>query len=255
MVRAGSTAVPTGRWSTPWITSRRCRSTARGACWCAFAMSRGCSAQRPHLRDRNASAADPRQHLDCDRVRQGPCQPLSVREPRVRAHRRIVGGRDHRQIHERDLPADQVAELRSSTTSTVVATRETILVEEQVRIGGQTRMLLTNKFPLFDTHGEPYATCGIAADITERKAHRGRVTAGRRSRCRAPRGEASSTSWCDRWRRSSTWSSHSSRCAWQTIQIAFARSCFKGRRIARTGRVRAGSAHPATMWSASRFSL
>ncbi|MEJ2176207.1 MAG: PAS domain S-box protein, partial [bacterium] len=51
----------------------------------------------------------------------------------------------------------------------VIATRETILVEEQVRVGAETRTLLTNKFPLLDAQGEPYGMCGIAADITERK--------------------------------------------------------------------------------------
>ena len=89
-----------------------------------------------------------------------------------RAFERIVG-----------MPADQIigkstnelfpqavaTELRRNDER-VVASGETILVEEQVHIGGETRMLLTNKFPLFDTHGEPYAMCGIAADITERKA-------------------------------------------------------------------------------------
>ncbi|HEY0738971.1 MAG TPA: PAS domain-containing protein [Herpetosiphonaceae bacterium] len=34
-----------------------------------------------------------------------------------------------------------------------------------------THTYLSIKFPLLDAHGEPYATCGITTDITERKLH------------------------------------------------------------------------------------
>jgi len=66
------------------------------------------------------------------------------------------------------LPAE-VADALKRNDDHVIATRETILVEEQVRVGDDTRTLLTNKFPLLDANGEPYGMCGIAADITERK--------------------------------------------------------------------------------------
>jgi len=66
------------------------------------------------------------------------------------------------------LPA-AVADALKRNDDHVIATRETILVEEQLRLGDETRTLLTNKFPLLDTQGKPYGMCGIAADISERK--------------------------------------------------------------------------------------
>ncbi len=44
-----------------------------------------------------------------------------------------------------------------------------IEVEEEARVGGETRTYLVNKFPLLNARGEPYAVCGIGTDITERK--------------------------------------------------------------------------------------
>ncbi|MDX1375773.1 MAG: PAS domain S-box protein, partial [Burkholderiales bacterium] len=75
----------------------------------------------------------------------------------------VVGKTTH------ELLPGEVADALKRNDDHVIATRETILVEEQVRVGGETRTLLTNKFPLLDAHGEPYGMCGIAADITERK--------------------------------------------------------------------------------------
>jgi PAS domain S-box-containing protein len=68
-----------------------------------------------------------------------------------------------------DLMPPEVADELKRNDDRVIAARETILVEEQVRVGNETRILLTNKFPLLDAKGEPYGMCGIAADITERK--------------------------------------------------------------------------------------
>ncbi|MGW8269285.1 MAG: PAS domain-containing hybrid sensor histidine kinase/response regulator [Burkholderiales bacterium] len=88
-----------------------------------------------------------------------------------RAFQRIAGvpaeGAVGKTTHEL-MPAEVADELKRNDDR-VVAARETILVEEQVRVGDQTRILLTNKFPLLDARGEPYGICGIAADITERK--------------------------------------------------------------------------------------
>jgi len=66
------------------------------------------------------------------------------------------------------LPAE-VADALKRNDDHVIARRETILVEELVRTGNETRTLLANKFPLLDADGEPYGMCGIAADITESK--------------------------------------------------------------------------------------
>jgi len=88
-----------------------------------------------------------------------------------RAFERIVG------LPQREIvgkttpelfPAATAAKLMGNDASAVAA-GNTVTVEEDVEIGGQVRTLLTNKFPLFDSHGRPYAMCGIAADITERK--------------------------------------------------------------------------------------
>ncbi len=88
-----------------------------------------------------------------------------------RAFERIVG-LPQREIVGRttnDLfPAETAAALMGNDAR-VIAAGNTITVEEEVHIGGRTRALLTNKFPLFDSRGQPYAMCGIAADITDRK--------------------------------------------------------------------------------------
>jgi PAS domain S-box-containing protein len=41
--------------------------------------------------------------------------------------------------------------------------------QEELSIGGETRSLLTSKFPLLDEQGQVYAVCGISADVTDRK--------------------------------------------------------------------------------------
>jgi len=88
-----------------------------------------------------------------------------------RAFERLVG-LPQREIVGRtttDLfPAD-VAAMLMGNDARVIAAGNTVTIEEQVEIGGQTRTLLTNKFPLSDSRGRPYAVCGIAADITDRK--------------------------------------------------------------------------------------
>ena len=46
---------------------------------------------------------------------------------------------------------------------------EPLEFEQSIAINGQSQTYLTTKFPLFDTSGNPYAVCGIATDISERK--------------------------------------------------------------------------------------
>jgi len=88
-----------------------------------------------------------------------------------RAFERLVG-LPQREIVGRtttDLfPADVAATLMGNDAR-VIAAGNTVTIEEQVEIDGHTRTLLTNKFPLSDSSGRPYAMCGIAADITDRK--------------------------------------------------------------------------------------
>ena len=51
----------------------------------------------------------------------------------------------------------------------VVTKKQTIHFEESVPFPNQTRYLLATKFPLLDLAGNPYAICGIAVDISDRK--------------------------------------------------------------------------------------
>ena len=51
----------------------------------------------------------------------------------------------------------------------VIAANRPLLFEEQSLVAGEIRYSVVNKFPLLDESGRPYAVCGIATDITERK--------------------------------------------------------------------------------------
>jgi PAS domain S-box-containing protein len=51
----------------------------------------------------------------------------------------------------------------------VFDTGEAYESEEEIAMGGETRTLMTSKFPLLDAEGKVYAVCGISADITASK--------------------------------------------------------------------------------------
>ncbi len=75
----------------------------------------------------------------------------------------IVGSSD------RDLYPAETAERLRENDRRVLAERRPIEVEEIVDRGGAARTYLASKFPLFKPDGEPYAVCGIATDISDRK--------------------------------------------------------------------------------------
>jgi PAS domain S-box-containing protein len=88
-----------------------------------------------------------------------------------RAFERIVGLPQREIVGKMttDLFPPETAAALMANHGSAIARGDTMTVEEEVNIGGRIRTLLTNKFPLFDSQGRPYAICGIAADITERK--------------------------------------------------------------------------------------
>lgn len=68
-----------------------------------------------------------------------------------------------------NLFGEELGEQFRSTDSQAYQAGETIELQEMVPIDGQNRHYQTQITPLYDSNGEPYATCGIAADITEQK--------------------------------------------------------------------------------------
>ncbi len=73
-------------------------------------------------------------------------------------------------------PPDYVAQFVSHDTE-VFATRTATEYELTATIGRQKKTFLAWKFPLFRPDGEPYAICGVATDITERKRTQDALTA------------------------------------------------------------------------------
>ena len=68
-----------------------------------------------------------------------------------------------------DVFPDRESDIFRENDRRVIETREPLRVEEWVTTGGERRLYLEVKFPLFDEDGEPFAVCAIATDITDRK--------------------------------------------------------------------------------------
>jgi PAS domain S-box-containing protein len=83
----------------------------------------------------------------------------------------LVGWDPHAVQGKRDsdvFPPEVVARLRQDDRR-VIETRSALEVEEQLVIKGAPCTYMAIKFPLLTPEGVPYAICGIATDITERK--------------------------------------------------------------------------------------
>jgi PAS domain S-box-containing protein len=66
------------------------------------------------------------------------------------------------------LPAEVIA-MANANTARVLEARAPMEFEEELQVGSKRLTFLASRFPLLDQHGEPYAVCAIATDITERK--------------------------------------------------------------------------------------
>ena len=73
------------------------------------------------------------------------------------------------QTTDRDVFPEEVAERLKETDRKVFEDGETAEFEEELPTSEGERALLTLKTPVFDDEGEPYAICGVSADITERR--------------------------------------------------------------------------------------
>jgi PAS domain S-box-containing protein len=68
-----------------------------------------------------------------------------------------------------DCHSKEIADAFIANDRKVIAANRPILFEERSLVAGETRYSVVSKFPLLDESGRPYAICGIATDITERK--------------------------------------------------------------------------------------
>ena len=75
----------------------------------------------------------------------------------------IIGRTDY------ELWRSELAERFRRNDMQVMEQRQAIEFEITDTYGGQQKTYHSFKFPLFDPHGVPYAVCGIASDISERK--------------------------------------------------------------------------------------
>ncbi|MDI1447799.1 PAS domain S-box protein [Polyangium sp. 6x1] len=76
---------------------------------------------------------------------------------------RILGKTDH------ELVAPAIADAFRQNDLDVIRSERVIEREEEMVIDGKVHTFLSLKFPLRDRHGKPYAVCGVATDITDRK--------------------------------------------------------------------------------------
>ncbi|MEO1144469.1 MAG: response regulator [Cyanobacteria bacterium J06638_22] len=70
---------------------------------------------------------------------------------------------------DEDFFSPDIATKLMANDQVVLDTKAFRQYEEEIKIGDRTRTFLSSKFVLFDVNGIPYALCGIATDISERK--------------------------------------------------------------------------------------
>src|SRR5262249_53894193 len=68
-----------------------------------------------------------------------------------------------------DIHAKEIADAVWANDQEVIAANAPLQFEERVATAGAPRHFISVKFPLHDESGRPYAVCGIATDITDRK--------------------------------------------------------------------------------------
>ncbi len=64
----------------------------------------------------------------------------------------------------------EIVEAFRANDAKVLAKNQSLEFEEELLVDGQEKTYLTTKFPLRDSDTAPYAICGIATDITDRKS-------------------------------------------------------------------------------------
>ena len=68
-----------------------------------------------------------------------------------------------------DCHPKEIADAFIANDREVIAADRPLLFEEKALVAGEIRYSIVSKFPLRDEGGRPYAICGIATEITERK--------------------------------------------------------------------------------------